>query len=112
MPIYEYQCDSCSVIMEDLQKFSDPALRECPACGGKLSKLMSLNSFHLKGSGWYVTDYTNKNSPRASESTDSIAKSASGSDTSSDSTSKSASSSTSSESSKTEKKVDKKVNKN
>ena len=108
MPIYEYQCDSCSEITEDLQKISDPALRECPECGGKLSKLMSLNSFHLKGSGWYVTDYTNKNSPRASESTDSIAKSASDSDTSSDSTSKSASSSTSSDSSKTEKKVDKK----
>jgi hypothetical protein len=22
---------------------------------------MSLNSFHLKGSGWYVTDYSGKN---------------------------------------------------
>ena len=112
MPIYEYQCDSCTAITEDLQRFSDPPLEECPECGGVLSKLMSLNSFHLKGSGWYVTDYTNKNSPRASESTDSIAKSASGSDASSNSTSKSASSSTSSDSSKTEKKVDKKVNKN
>ena len=111
MPIYEYQCDSCSVITEDLQKFTDPPLDECPECGGKLSKLMSLNSFHLKGSGWYVTDYTNKNSPRASESTDSPAKSESGSDTSSDSTSKSASSSTDSDTSKTEKKVDKKVKK-
>ncbi len=35
MPIYEYQCDSCSAITEDLQKFSDPPLDECPECGGK-----------------------------------------------------------------------------
>jgi predicted nucleic acid-binding Zn ribbon protein len=43
-----------------LQKFSDPPLTDCPHCKGKLKKLMSLNSFHLKGSGWYVTDYAGK----------------------------------------------------
>jgi predicted nucleic acid-binding Zn ribbon protein len=25
-----------------------------------LKRLMSINSFHLKGSGWYVTDYAGK----------------------------------------------------
>jgi putative FmdB family regulatory protein len=62
VPIYEYQCNRCRQITEALQKFSDPTLTECPHCHGRLKKLMSLNSFHLKGSGWYVTDYTGKKS--------------------------------------------------
>lgn len=61
MPIYEYQCDNCHEVTEALQKFSDAPLKKCPHCGGKLSKLMSLNAFHLKGQGWYVTDYKGKN---------------------------------------------------
>jgi putative FmdB family regulatory protein len=62
MPIYEYQCKACGRITEELQKISDPPLECCPDCGGGLSKLMSMNTFHLKGSGWYVTDYAHKNS--------------------------------------------------
>lgn len=65
MPIYEYQCKDCGHQSEELQKMSDSPLKKCPACGGRLQKLMSLNSFHLKGSGWYVTDYARKNSPSA-----------------------------------------------
>jgi putative FmdB family regulatory protein len=60
VPIYEYECNKCHQITEALQKFSDPAPNTCPHCRGKLKKLMSLNSFHLKGSGWYVTDYAGK----------------------------------------------------
>ncbi len=56
MPIYEYKCESCGRIVEAFQKFSDDPLTSCE-CGGSLHKMMSLNSFHLKGSGWYVTDY-------------------------------------------------------
>ena len=62
MPIYEYECDSCHEMTEAIQKFSDAPLDVCPKCGGKLHKLMSLNAFHLKGNGWYVTDYKGKNS--------------------------------------------------
>jgi len=32
MPIYEYSCQACGHALEAIQKFSDPALRECPAC--------------------------------------------------------------------------------
>lgn len=60
MPIYEYQCDKCGETTEVMQKFSDAPLSECPACGGRMHKLMSMNSFKLKGSGWYVTDYAAK----------------------------------------------------
>lgn len=62
MPIYEYECVKCHQTTEALQKFSDPPLTDCPHCNGRLKKLMSLNSFHLKGSGWYVTDYAGKKS--------------------------------------------------
>jgi putative FmdB family regulatory protein len=46
--------------MEVLQKFSDPLLAKCEVCKGKVHKLISHSSFHLKGSGWYVTDYARK----------------------------------------------------
>ena len=62
MPIYEYECQKCHGVTERLQGFSDPPLNKCPECGGKTKKMMSLGSFQLKGSGWYVTDYKGKNS--------------------------------------------------
>ena len=62
MPIYEYECAKCGRVTEEFQKFSDAPLKKCRECGGKVHKLMSLNAFHLKGSGWYVTDYKGKNS--------------------------------------------------
>ena len=61
MPIYEYQCEKCGQTAEVLQKFSDAPLSQCPGCGGEMHKLMSMNSFQLKGNGWYVTDYAGKN---------------------------------------------------
>jgi putative FmdB family regulatory protein len=60
MPIYEYECTKCGKIEEALQKFSDKPLTKCKSCSGKLTKLVSQSSFHLKGSGWYVTDYAAK----------------------------------------------------
>lgn len=67
MPIYEYICESCSQVTEVLQKFSDDPLKTCPECGGKVGKLISMNSFHLKGGGWYDQGYS-KESPKASAS--------------------------------------------
>lgn len=60
MPIYEYECVNCGKITEAMQKFSDAPLTICPSCGGSLRKLISLSTFHLKGTGWYVTDYAHK----------------------------------------------------
>ena len=67
MPIYEYECTKCGKITEAMQKFSDPPLTECSYCGGKLRKLISMSTFHLKGTGWYVTDYAAKNKSRVGE---------------------------------------------
>lgn len=60
MPIYEYECEKCGANLEALQKFSDAPLTQCDNCGGALHKLISQTSFHLKGTGWYVTDYAGK----------------------------------------------------
>jgi putative FmdB family regulatory protein len=58
MPIYEYRCASCGHELEKLQKMSDPALTDCPACGQPtLAKLISAAGFRLKGGGWYETDF-------------------------------------------------------
>lgn len=65
MPIYEYQCKKCGTIEEALQKFSDKPLTKCRHCSGKLHKLVSRSSFHLKGTGWYVTDYKNQSKDTA-----------------------------------------------
>jgi putative FmdB family regulatory protein len=65
MPIYEYECSKCGKIDEVLQKFSDKPLAKCKHCSGKLHKLISHSSFHLKGTGWYITDYANKSQSTA-----------------------------------------------
>ena len=68
MPIYEYQCDQCGRIEEIIQKFSDKPLTRCEHCSGKLHKLISHSAFHLKGTGWYVTDYAGKTPKDKTES--------------------------------------------
>jgi predicted nucleic acid-binding Zn ribbon protein len=48
-----------------MQRFSDPPLTQCGHCEGRLRKLISMSTFHLKGSGWYTTDYAGKNQSTA-----------------------------------------------
>jgi putative FmdB family regulatory protein len=60
MPIYEYKCNNCQRVIEVMQKFSDKPLTRCPACSGRITRIISNCSFHLKGTGWYVTDYKKK----------------------------------------------------
>tara|TARA_B110000091_G_scaffold78910_1_gene86896 strand:+ start:2024 stop:2368 length:345 start_codon:yes stop_codon:yes gene_type:complete len=63
MPIYEYLCKSCGYEFEEVQKFSDPSLEECPDCGkNNAERQVSMSSFHLKGGGWYKDGYSNNNS--------------------------------------------------
>jgi putative FmdB family regulatory protein len=57
MPIYEYRCESCGKYFEIFQKITDDPLTECKFCKGRLNKLISNCAFHLKGGGWYATDY-------------------------------------------------------
>lgn len=60
MPIYEYKCRKCSHEFEMIQRFSDQPVKKCPVCSGHVDKLVSHSAFHLKGTGWYATDYGKK----------------------------------------------------
>lgn len=73
MPLYEYECSKCGQIEEVLQSFSDKPLKKCRHCKGKLHKLISQSSFHLKGTGWYVTDYAGKRGQKTQAKNDSNA---------------------------------------
>ena len=67
MPIYEYNCQQCGTF-EITQRISEAPLKKCPTCGATVSKLISLSAFHLKGSGWYATDYAgNGSSPHKAD---------------------------------------------
>ncbi|MGV8057737.1 MAG: FmdB family zinc ribbon protein [Smithellaceae bacterium] len=63
MPIYEYKCRKCGKQFEAFQGITDPELKSCKFCKGRVNKLVSMSSFTLKGSGWYATDYGGKTSP-------------------------------------------------
>ena len=68
MPIYEYRCAKCGFQDEYLQKISEPPLKVCPSCGkAKFEKLLSAPGFHLKGSGWYATDFKGGSKPAAAK---------------------------------------------
>ena len=61
MPIYEYKCDLCNGLWEEIQKFSDDPFTVCKSCEkeGGVHKLFSGQiAFHLKGTGWYKDGYS------------------------------------------------------
>ena len=61
MPIYEYLCASCGYQFEEVQKFNEPSLEECPDCGrNSARRQVSMSAFHLKGGGWYKDGYSGK----------------------------------------------------
>jgi putative FmdB family regulatory protein len=60
MPTYQYRCVDCGSELETVQKFSDPALTECPECDGTLRKVYSAVGVVFKGSGFYATDNRTK----------------------------------------------------
>ena len=86
MPLYEYECPECGRF-EVLQKFDEKPLKACPTCSekgtkSKVTRLVSAAAFHLKGSGWYKTDYaasgsagTNTGTANANGKKDAIEKS-------------------------------------
>ena len=65
MPIYEYQCESCADRFEIKQSMKDDPLTACPRCGKHVQRLISSPAIMFKGSGWYVTDYSDKMKPSA-----------------------------------------------
>lgn len=61
MPTYEYKCRKCRKRHEAFQLITAKPLTTCPACGGRLERLLGSGSgFLFKGSGFYATDYRSK----------------------------------------------------
>ncbi|WPP30387.1 FmdB family zinc ribbon protein [Streptomyces sp. CL7] len=90
MPTYQYQCTECGEGLEAVQKFTDDALTECPACQGRLKKVFSAVGIVFKGSGFYRNDSrgsSSSSSPASSKSPGSSSSSSSSSDAGSGSSS-------------------------
>jgi putative FmdB family regulatory protein len=66
MPIYEYGCEA-GHRFEVKQKFSDAPITACPVCALPVTKLISASAISFKGAGWYVTDYSDKMKPPATQ---------------------------------------------
>lgn len=65
MPTYDYKCKSCEHIFEEFHKVNEKPKVKCPICGGKAEKILTPPAgFILKGSGFYQTDYKNKEKPK------------------------------------------------
>ena len=64
MPAYDYRCQNCQKVFEKTQRISEPAGATCPECGSvDCMRLITGGTFHLKGSGWYASDYGGKSAP-------------------------------------------------
>jgi putative FmdB family regulatory protein len=66
MPIYLYQCDTCGVRFERLQRMSEPAVTDCPECDGQVHRVIQPVGIIFKGSGFYITDNRQVKSPTLS----------------------------------------------
>ncbi|ANG86179.1 FmdB family zinc ribbon protein [Microbacterium aurantiacum] len=83
MPTYAYACKQCAHRFEQVQSFADPALTECPECGGTLRKEYGSIGVTFNGSGFYRTDSragANKGSGSGSSGSGSSGSGASGGD--------------------------------
>ena len=67
MAVYIFKCSVCGELSEvsmTISKFIKEVKKnkstKCPLCGKKALLQVSSSSFHLKGDGWYVTDYQSK----------------------------------------------------
>jgi len=63
MPIYLYECDSCGLRFEKMQRMTEEPLTGCPECDGQVRRIIQPVGIIFKGSGFYVTDNRKGSSP-------------------------------------------------
>lgn len=86
MPTYAYACKQCGHRFDAVQSFAEPALTECPECGGTLRKEYGSIGVTFNGSGFYRTDSrTSGDAKKASSGGDAGSSTSSGSGTKSSS---------------------------
>ncbi len=67
MPTYQYECESCGHMFEELQSMTDKKLKKCPKCA-KMTLVRHIgggSGIIFKGTGFYETDYKQKDSGAA-----------------------------------------------
>ena len=57
MPTYSYSCPNGHTFDLFERKISDKLKTKCPQCGKMATRQISGGAFHLKGTGFYATDY-------------------------------------------------------
>ena len=68
MPLYTYECKKCHELIKDYyQLIAKKDLVRCPACGGKLVKIISKCNFALKGDRWAKDGYSDKLPPQTNK---------------------------------------------
>ena len=76
MPTYEYECTRCGLVTEEFKPVSAPKRQRCPACRGKVERLISGGlGVVFKGSGFYRTDSRSASGSSTSGSSSSSSKS-------------------------------------
>ena len=66
MPVYEYECPSCSSHFEMIRGFNEDGTVSCPECGCDAQRIFTPVPIIFKGSGFYVTDHRgNHNQPKS-----------------------------------------------
>lgn len=55
MPIYEYKCPKCGTEVEVIHGMSEAPKVKCSGCRTAMKRIISANSFQLKGDGWFKT---------------------------------------------------------
>ena len=61
MPTYDYKCEACGHEFEKFQSMMEDPIKICPVCKGRVKRLIGTGSgLIFKGSGFYITDYKNK----------------------------------------------------
>ena len=56
MPVFEYECDVCSVRFELHRHYGDPHPGICPAGHTRVHRVFAPPTVIFRGSGFYVTD--------------------------------------------------------
>ena len=68
MPIYEYRCNECEITFELKQSIKEEAVAACTKCGKPVGRIISAPAIMFKGTGWYITDYSDKMKPPSGDS--------------------------------------------
>jgi len=66
MPIYEYECTTCGMRFERMQRFGEAPPTHCPQGHSGVRKVLSPPLIIFKGPGFYCTDNRSKGNRKES----------------------------------------------